>query len=194
VEIQPLTPDRFTDLCTLFGRSGANSGCWCMWWRRTAKDWSAGAAADAREGPDGNRTAFAALVAGGEPTGLLAYRDGAPVGWCAVAPREAYVRLLRSTTIAPADPAEPDVWSVTCFFIRRDQRRAGVGHALLSAAVDFAASRGASVVEGYPVDNRGTKKVSGDLFTGTVSQFTHAGFAVDPRAPAGKRVVVRRAV
>jgi hypothetical protein len=32
---QPVTPDRWQDLEVLFGKNGAYSGCWCMWWRET---------------------------------------------------------------------------------------------------------------------------------------------------------------
>ncbi|MFD5250248.1 hypothetical protein ACFWIW_37270 [Amycolatopsis sp. NPDC058340] len=45
-----------------------------------------------------------------------------------------------------AEPAAGDhagVWSVTCFHIGRKSRRQGVSAALLLAAVDFAAGRGA---------------------------------------------------
>jgi GNAT superfamily N-acetyltransferase len=192
--IEPLDAARWPDLCTLFGRSGANSGCWCMWWRLRAKDWTEGAGAAAREPETGNMARFERVVAGGEPTGLLAYLDGAPAGWCAVAPREAYPRLLRSTTIAPEDPGEPGVWSVTCFFIGREHRRAGLGHRLLDAAVAWAGENGARVVEGYPVDTGGVYGTSGDYFTGTVGQFERAGFMPAPQPKPGKRVVMRRTI
>ena len=35
----------------------------------------------------------------GTTSGLVAYLDGEPVGWCAVEPRSAYPRLLRSTRV-----------------------------------------------------------------------------------------------
>ena len=34
IEYEPLTPETWGDLETLFGPRGAYSGCWCMWWRR----------------------------------------------------------------------------------------------------------------------------------------------------------------
>ena len=99
MNIVPLTPDRFADLERLFGPNGANSGCWCMWWRVAAKDWQA---AD-------NRAAIAGIVGRGEPVGLLAYDADEPVGWTAVAPRPAYPRLLRSQTLRLAPADEPGV-------------------------------------------------------------------------------------
>ena len=165
-----------------------------MWWRVAAKDWSAGAGSAAHDPDRGNKAAFERVVAGGEPTGLLAYAGTDPIGWCAVAPRSAYPRLLRSRTIGTLDPDEPGIWAVTCFFIHRTQRRAGVGHALLAAAVEFAAEGGARAVEGYPVDTGAGRRASGDLFTGTVAQFARAGFTPVGGASGGKRVVMRRTI
>jgi GNAT superfamily N-acetyltransferase len=184
MNIVPVTPDRFPDLARLFGPNGANSGCWCMWWRIPAKDWTAA-------GNAGNRAALAAAVDRGEPVGLLAYEADDPVGWTAVAPRAAYHRLLRSQTLRLAPADEPGVWSVTCFYIHRRHRRGGVAAALLDAAVAHARVQGATAVEGYPVDTGGDRRPSGDLFTGTVPLFTRAGFREHTRPPTGKRIVVR---
>ena len=190
--IEPLDAQRWPDLCTLFGRGGANSGCWCLWWRLPASQWSAGAGKAAHDPETGNEARFERIVASGETTGLLAYRAGVPVGWVAVAPRSAYPRILRSPTIAPLDPDEPGVWSVSCFFINRHHRGAGVAGDLLDAAVAFAAEHGATAVEGYPAETGGARGASGDYFTGTVNQFARAGFAVQERAKPGKRIVMRR--
>jgi GNAT superfamily N-acetyltransferase len=155
-----------------------------MWWRVPAKEWTA-------NGNAGNRTAFEETVRRGEPTGLLAYQDGAPVGWLALAPQRAYPRLLRSPTLG-LEP-EDGVWAVTCFYIHRAHRRSGVAAALLDAAVDHAAGR-ARVLEGYPVDTQGERRPSGDLFTGTVPLFAGAGFTVHSRPAGGRRVVMRRRI
>jgi GNAT superfamily N-acetyltransferase len=184
MNVEPLTAQRFPDLARLFGPNGANSGCWCMWWRVPAKEWTA-------NGNAGNRTAFEETVLRGEPTGLLAYHDGAPVGWVALAPRSAYPRLLRSRTLALQE--EAGVWSITCFYIHRHHRRAGVAAALLDAAVDQATGR-TTTLEGYPVDTQGERRPSGDLFTGTVPLFEAAGFTVHSRPTSGRRVVMRRRI
>jgi GNAT superfamily N-acetyltransferase len=184
LEIRPVGRTSFPDVAALFGPNGANSGCWCMWWRISAKEWS-------DRGRDGNRAAFEAVLRSGQPAGLLAYSEGTPVGWCAAAPRTAYPRLLRSPTLRLADPDDPGVWSVTCFFINRHHRRAGVAHALLSAAVGHAADAGATAVEGYPVDTGGDRRPSGDLFTGTVGLFAACGFTEYARPATGRRLVMR---
>ena len=82
--------------------------------------------------------------------GILAYEGDTPVGWCAIAPREEYPALERSRILKPVDD-EP-VWSVSCFFIDKDRRKMGLSVKLLEAAVSYAKSRGAKIVEGYPVE------------------------------------------
>ena len=172
LEIHPLTPDRWADLEQLFGERGAVGGCWCMWWRETAAEFG-------RQAGAGNRRAFKAIVDEGRAPGLLAYRDGEPVGWCAVAPREEYGRLQRSPTLGPVD--DRPVWSITCFYIERRHRKQGVAAALLRAAARHAVAQGARIVEGYPVDRA---RLSSFDFTGTVSMFRDASFAeVARRSP-----------
>ena len=104
LEIHPLTPDRWDDLVTLFDRPGDPKGCWCMFYRVRSRDFE-------RLWGKGARTAFRGVVSDGPPPGLLAYRDGVPVGWCAVAPSETYPRVLNSRMLRPADDA-PACWAV----------------------------------------------------------------------------------
>jgi GNAT superfamily N-acetyltransferase len=162
----PLTPDRWADLERLFGPRGACAGCWCMWWRLNRAQWNRGKG-------EGNRKAFRRLVRSGAEPGVLAYADGKPVGWCAIAPREQYPRLDGSRILKPVD--DQPVSSVTCFFIARGFRHRGLSTELLRAAVDFARARGAKMVEGYPHD---PKKATADVFvfTGLASAFRKAGF------------------
>lgn len=161
IETHPLTPDRWRDLTDLFSTSATTRHCWCTWPRVTT-DYRA-------ETDAGNRRSFKKVVDTAKaPPGVLAYVDGVPAGWCAVAPREDYTRLARSRATAPLD--EQPVWSVVCFFIRRGMRGKKLTTILLSAAVELATQHGAKFVEGYPVDG------SGDPFHGVASVFAAAGF------------------
>ena len=185
LEVHPLTMDRWDDLVTLFDRPGDPKGCWCMFYRVRGRDfdklWGQGA-----------KAAFREVVEQGPPPGLLAYRDGQPVGWCAVAPRDAYPRVLRSPTLKPIDDA-PGCWAVVCFYVERSGRRGGVAAALLEAAVAFAAEHGAEAVEGYPRDTEGARKQANELFVGSMSMFAEAGFEeVGRRSP--QRPIMRRKV
>lgn len=187
IEVRPVGPAQWPDLERLFGPSGAYSGCWCMWFRISGREFS-------RNGNAGNRAALSDLVAANEPVGLLGYAGGEPVGWAAAAPRSAYARILRSPALRPADPTEAEVWSVPCFFIRRDRRRTGVAGALLDAAVHHARAAGAAALEGYPVVVTSGRPPAAELYTGTVPLFERAGFTVAHQPETGRRVVMRRAL
>lgn len=162
----PVTAKRWPDLERLFGKAGACGGCWCMLWRVTASEFE-------KQKGAGNKRAMKRLVESGEVPGLLAYAGNEPIGWCAAAPRETYGRLGRSRILKPID--DQPVWSITCFFIKKEDRRRGVSVALLEAVVDHAAREGALVVEGYPVDPAGAYA---DAFAhiGLASAFRRAGF------------------
>jgi GNAT superfamily N-acetyltransferase len=183
VTIRPLTPDRWADLERLFGKQGAYGGCWCMWWRLTGAEFRRGTA-----GP--NRTALKAIVDEGRVPGLLAYQDGAPAGWCSVAPRAEFGRLQRSPTLRPLDD-EP-VWSIVCFYIDPRHRGRGIGAALLRAAVDHAAEHGAHIVEGYPVEPGAGRVSAASAYTGVTAMFEQAGFREAARR--GRRPIMRRVV
>src|SRR3972149_2729165 len=71
------------------------------------------------------------------------------------------------------------------------ERGGGVAPALLDAAVEHARARGATTLEGYPVDAADGRLPSSKVFTGTVAMFARAGFAEFGR-PRGSQLVVRR--
>ncbi len=167
IEVLPLTAERWPDLERLFGPRGACAGCWCMWFRTPRAEFERGKG-------DGNREALRALVESGPPPGILAYAGAEPVGWCAVAPREAYVLLQRSRILRPLDDAP--VWSIVCFFVSRRHRRRGVTAQLLRAATRFALERGARIVEGYPVEPKDRRVADTFVYHGVASAFRAAGF------------------
>ena len=128
-------------------------------------------------------------------SGLVAYLDGEPVGWCAVEPRTAYPRLLLKTRVPWADRAEDKtddgVWAATCFVTRAGFRRRGVSRALARAAVDFARQRGARALEGYPMITKPGQEITwGELHVGSRGAFADAGFTEVIR-PTVRRVVMR---
>jgi GNAT superfamily N-acetyltransferase len=175
-----LTSDRWSDLETLFGPRGACSGCWCMWWRVTRREWEQRAGA-------GNKRAFKKLVTGGQVPGILAYADGAPIGWCAVEPRASYPVLQRSPVLKPVDD-EP-VWSITCLFVTRPWRKRGVSVELIRAAVRHATRQGAAIVEGYPVEPRKDSMPDFSAFTGVPAAFGAAGFTEVLRRSATRPIM-----
>ena len=138
---------------------------------------------------EGNRQAMKALVDGGEVTGLLGFVGNLPVAWCSLGPRPNFSWLERSRIFKPVD--DRAVWSIVCFFVAKDRRRQGLSVAMLEEACDFAASRGAECLEGYPVEPR--KKSMPDLFAfnGIAATFLEAGFHEVARRSA-TRPIMRR--
>jgi|RhiMethySRZTD1v2_1073278.scaffolds.fasta_scaffold626386_2 GNAT superfamily N-acetyltransferase len=162
-----LTPARWTDFATLFGERGACGGCWCTFWRqpRSAYERNKGA---------GNRRFMLNVVESGRPTGIIGYLGADPVGWCAVAPREDYPSLERSRILKPVD--DTPVWSISCLFVRKDQRKKGLSVQLLIAAVEHVKSQGGTVIEGYPVEPKTESVPDAFVWHGLASAFRKAGF------------------
>ena len=188
LEIRPVTADRWEELAELFGPSGAFSNCWCTWWRQTSAEFSAGI----QDHGAGNISLMHSIVEAGSEPGLLAYREGKPIGWVSVAPRTHYGRILRSRRIGPPEDeaADDSIWSVVCFWIPRRERGKGVANGLLKGAIAHARDRGARVIEAYPVDTAGGRHPAANLFTGTLAMFQRAGFREVGR-PRGSQLVVR---
>lgn len=138
-----------------------------------------------------NRRLFRQRVESSDvPVGLLAYRQGEAVGWCATGPRSRFVRALRVPSFKGRDSSEDDdVWFVPCFYVRRDVRRAGVSRALLDGAVTLAHKHGAVAIEGFPFA-RGAK-LSKESMVGVEALFASCGFDIT-RRPSSTRVVMRR--
>lgn len=169
--VKEVTPKRWADFESLFGSPGAPSYCWCMAWRATPTE---------RELSDhrSRKEALRRRVDDGVPVGLIGYLAGAPVAWCSIAPRTTYRPLCN-------DPRGEGVWSIACFFLKREHRGTGIGTALLAAAVAHARKRGAKIVEGYPVDPSSPSY----RFMGYVSMFEKQGFREIGRAGSRRHVM-----
>jgi GNAT superfamily N-acetyltransferase len=183
IEFHPLTADRWQDFERLFGPRGACAGCWCMWWRLARADWVRG------QGEE-NRRAMRKLVREGKAPGILAYAGGKPVGWCALGPRAEYSTLARSKTLGPVD--DRPVWSITCFFVDRTQRRRGLTANLIRAALAHARAQGAHLVEAYPVEPVKAQVPALFAYTGFASTFRRLGFVEVARRSATRPILRRR--
>jgi len=128
-------------------------------------------------------------------SGLVAYLEGEPVGWCAVEPRPAYEGLLRVYRVPwdgrAEDKTDESIWAVTCVFARAGFRRRRVSYALAPAAVDFARERGARALEAYPMLTQPGEEITwGELHMGTPGIFAAAGLA-EVNHPTPRRLVMR---
>jgi GNAT superfamily N-acetyltransferase len=194
LRIVPANEASCEDLRAVFGTRGSAARCWCQRYKLAPKEAFKHFPAEERAHRLRTQTEC------GNPrskttTGLVAYLDGEPVGWCAVEPRTHYPGLLRVYRTPwegrDEDKADASVWAVTCVFARAGFRRRGVSYALARAAVDFARERGARALEAYPMLTEPGKDVIWDeIHVGSRSVFDAAGFAEVSR-PSKRRVVMR---
>lgn len=182
LEVRPAV-GRFDDFQTVLGISNREVGaCWCMSYR------------DARlKNPE--RAEFMEDLCAREPgPGVLLYVDDEPAGWCSIAPRAQYRRLLHSRTIPILDDA--DAWVAPCFVVRAGYRKHGLMSHLLEGAVEHARSHDAELVEGYPIVTLGERVDVISGYVGTVDLFEAAGFeqAGETTAHSGgrDRVIMRK--
>ncbi len=132
--------------------------------------------------PAGRKDNLEALIRKNIPVGIPGYHAGKPTGWCSVAPRETYQLLEHSTSLKRIDSLP--VWSVACFFVAPFLRSSGFLVLLLRAAVAYARSQGATVIEGYPVELDRSYR-----FMGSPSLFEQAGFKQVAVTRNGRRVM-----
>jgi GNAT superfamily N-acetyltransferase len=182
------------ELEAVFGTRGDPSRCHCQRYKmQPGESWaSVGAAELARR--------FRGQTGCGHPesettSGLVAFLDGEPVGWCAVEPRTAYPRLLLKTRVPwegrAEDKSDGTVWAVTCLLTRAGFRRRGISRALAQAAVDHARERGARALEAYPMLTVPGQEITwGELHVGSRSVFAAAGLR-EVSHPTLRRVVMR---
>jgi GNAT superfamily N-acetyltransferase len=162
-----LTPDKWKDFEKLFGSRGACAGCWCTYWLLKRSNY------ERMRKTGETKKYFRKIVNGKIPPGIIAYDDKTAIGWCAIQPRENYPVLDNSRILKPVD--DEKVWSIVCFYVNSKYRKNGLSTLLIKEAVKFAKSKGAKIVEGYPVE---PKKVTAPVFiyTGVASSFVKAGF------------------
>jgi GNAT superfamily N-acetyltransferase len=191
VRIVPANQATGEDLQTVFGTRGPAARCQCQRYKLKPREAFSKFPVEERaarlraqtdcDHPDAEET-----------SGLVAYLDGEPVGWCAVEPRPAFTGMVRNQKVPWAgrdeDKADDSVWAVTCLFTRAGYRKRGISYALARAAVDFASERGARAIEGYPMTSKNA--ILEELHVGTEGAFAAAGFREVTR-PTLRRAVMR---
>jgi GNAT superfamily N-acetyltransferase len=190
--IRPANEASWDELQTVFGSRGTAARCQCQrqvlgdhdWWFLPVEERARLLHEQTNvDDPDAPETC-----------GLVAYLDGEPVGWVAVAPRTTY-RRLRGSNVPWAgrteDKADDTVWSVACFVVRAGFRGQGLTYELARAAVEFARERGAAALEGYPIVAKSGQKITWDeASVGTPQVFAAAGLA-QVSSPTVRRRVMR---
>lgn len=194
LDILPANEASWEDLQAVFGTRGDPSRCWCQRFRMLpGESW-------ASVGAEELAFRLRQQTHCGHPesdstSGLVAYLDGEPVGWCAIAPRNVHPRLLRNNRVPwegrAEDKLDDSVWAVTCFLTRAGFRRRGISYGLARAAIPFAREHGARALEGYPISTRPGQDITwGEAHVGSRSIFDAAGFT-EVSHPTRRRFVMR---
>jgi len=153
-------------------------------WRKTPAEFK-------EQKGNGNRKSMQRLAQSKRSPGILAYDGNNPIGWCAIAPRKDYPALSRSRVLKPID--DQPVWSVSCFFIDKAHRKQGLSAKLLEAAVNYAKTQGAKIVEGYPVEPVKDNYPSVYAWVGLAKTFKKAKFKECARR-SPTRPIMRREI
>ncbi len=192
LQIVPVNEVPLVAMKAFFTTRGYHRDCWCQRFKTEGREWYTDPVSRAAR-PD----RFAALVQCGNAdatatSGLVALHGGEVVGWCAVEPRRAYIRLGQTPWKGRAeDMADGTVWAATCFVVHKDFRGRRISYALAAAAVAHARRNGARVIEGYPmITTPGEDITWGEVHVGSRSIFAAAGF-VEVARPSKRRVVMR---
>ena len=192
--VVPANEARWEDLQAVLGCRGQAAVCQCQRFKLAPRESFRSVPVAERAGRLREQT-DAGQPDAGTTSGLVAYLDGEPAGWCAVEPRPAYPGLLRVYRVPwqgrSEDKLDDGVWAVTCLFTRAGCRRRGVSRALARAAVGFARDRGARALEAYPiVPEPGQQITWGEELVGLPSVYASAGF-VEVHRPTPRRAVMR---
>jgi GNAT superfamily N-acetyltransferase len=171
-------PGHGEPLAQLFASNGY--GCYCRYWHfgGNAREWLA----RCFHAPEENRAELLGALAARSPeaSGMVAWNGaGELVGWLKLAPAailsKVYEqRLYKGLPCFGGDRSR--VWTVGCLFVREDQRRQGIGRALLSGAIDAARSEGAASLEAFPRSDVDVADAA--LMMGPLALFIEAGFRV----------------
>ncbi|MGH3586862.1 MAG: hypothetical protein ACRDQ0_11110, partial [Pseudonocardia sp.] len=78
--VEELSENTWSDFGAVLGTNGGARGRWCMHWRLSIAEWMEGKG-------EGNRQEMRNLARRDPAPGVLVYRDGAPVAWCALGAR-----------------------------------------------------------------------------------------------------------
>lgn len=192
LNVVPANQSSCEDLDAIFGLRGYTGRCRCQQFRTTTDEWWHDPIPVEERIFRLRQQTDCGYPESETTSGLVAYQDGEPVGWCAVDARSEYLRLGQTPWKGRSeDKADDSVWAVACFAVRVGFRGQGITYRLAEAAVDFARERGAGALEGYPmVVEAGQQVTWGELHVGSRKVFAAAGLEEVSR-PSKRRVVMR---
>jgi GNAT superfamily N-acetyltransferase len=160
-----LTPSTLPDFAELAERHGGVwGGCWCLEFHREGK-----------ERGTHRREAKEQRVRAGTAHATLVFDGPVCVGWCQFGSPDELPRI-KHLRIYDAGAGTPPQWRITCFFVDKRYRGAGVSAAGLAGALEEISRLGGGVVESYPEDVAGRSVSASFLYNSRLSMFERQGF------------------
>lgn len=183
--VRALSADTWDAYADLVERhNGVWGGCWCTWFHtmHAAKTFDA----------EGNRGLKERLVREGHAHAALVFDGDTAVAWCQYGSPEELPNIYHRKEYEAGLDAPPD-YRLTCLFVDKRYRRKGVAAIAVEGALQLIARAGGGVVEAYPQDTSGGKKISSSfLYNGTRSLFERAGFTFERSKGKNHTVMLRR--
>ena len=184
--IKPLTPETFPAWLALAQKhNGVWGGCWCSYFHGDTED----TVKREYDGPTFKKR----LVDEGVAHAALVFDGDDAIAWCEYgSPAELPNIYHRKEYDAGEATVAP--WRITCFFVDRDHRRAGVAREALDGALELIAQAGGGEVVTFANELVPGKKTSSSfLHNGTRGMFEKAGFTFE-RHLGLRKTVMRKTV
>jgi GNAT superfamily N-acetyltransferase len=167
--IEPLGPstwDAFADLAER--HNGVFGGCWCTWFHLYPDP------PERRE--IGNRELKRRLVEQGRAHAALVFDGDEAVAWAEYGPVDELPNIHHRKQWEAETVTPPD-FRITCLFVDRRYRRAGMAATAVRGALELVAQAGGGLVEAYPHDLPEDKKISSSfLYNATRTMYERLGF------------------
>ena len=167
-DIRPLDESTWSAFAALVERNnGIFGGCWCM-----------GFHPQIREGDEPNRVYKERMVREGVAHAALVFDDGDAVAWAEYGTPDELPNIHHRKQYSEGVVTPPD-YRITCIYVDKRHRRAGLAAVALRGALDLIAKAGGGRVEGYPQDTPGKKVNPSFLYNVTRHTYEEAGFVYD---------------
>ncbi len=176
--IEPLTPQTWDAFAGLAERhNGVWGGCWCTYFHLAPEN-------EVERRAIGHREFKRQLVEAGQAHAALVMEGDVAVAWAEYG-TVAELPNLHHRKQWEKGVVEPPDYRITCLFVDRDHRRAGMAATAVRGAMGLIAAAGGGRVEAYPHDlPEGKKTSSSFLYNATRTMYERLGFDYD--RPKGK--------
>ncbi len=167
IRVESVTDKNWDFLEQLFSESTECSDCWCMNHRSDPKSCPTG---------DTAKKTLRGEILKGTASGLIAFYENRPAGWCAIDPVKTQIGhdYHLQTESAQASQA----WMIHCLYVDSRFRGNGISKHLIQSAIKLAKENGASELLAFPIPEDTKGKFPKDIaeFSGRLSTFTKLGF------------------